>query len=247
MAIILDIETTGHPCADEFIEKHEQPTPPDLDAITANKNLKDPVKIAESIEAKRAEAEAAYIAECAEVEACHARTLSRAALDWNLSRIVCIGWHESDHPEPTALLCRDEAEEREALARFWKALGQDQIIGFNARGFDVPTMIQRSRLLGMKPPNLSLARWGKGDVNDLRDALTFDDARYEALMPRTLKNFARRFGIPVPDPTNGKDVPDLIAAGDWEGVRSHCLSDLDLTRELAVRIGLVKSWAAVVA
>lgn len=227
MSIVLDLETAPHPAAADFIPK------PDLDAIQPAGNLKDPAKVAASIAERKQAALDAY-----------QESLGRAALDWNVSRIVCLGWHVSGHPEPIARLARDEAEETASLIEFWGQVraNHDEIIGFSARNFDVPTLIQRSRLLNVSYPVISLARWGKGDVTDLRDALTFDDARYEALMPRTLKNFARRFGIPVPDETNGRDVPVLIAAGDWEGVRSHCLSDIDITRQLAIRIGLLKGW-----
>ena len=60
--------------------------------------------------------------------------------------------------------------------------------------FDVPTLIQRSRYR-RAASSISLARFGKGDVVDqLRDVLTFDDAQYDAVMPRSLSAFCRRFG-----------------------------------------------------
>ena len=208
--------------------------PPNLDAIQAAGNLKDPAKIAESLEKRKAEALDDYRA-----------SLGRAALDWNLSRIVAIGWHLHGQPEPVCEIAKTEAEEAALLRRFWSAKGGALIVGFHARAFDVPTLIQRSRLLGVPYQRVSLARYGRGDVLDVREELTFDDARAESIMPRSLKAFAKRFGIPCPDPTNGKDIAQLVADGDWEGVRSHCLSDVDLTRELAVRIGLVQPWKRV--
>lgn len=226
--IIVDIETVGHECSAEFIER------PDLDAIQPAGNLKDPAKVAESIEKRRQEALAEY-----------ERALSRCALDWNLSRIVAVGWHLSTQSEPVCELARTEDEERALLERFWQVKRDAWIVGFNARGYDVPTLLRRSQLLGVSAPKLSLARYGRGSVIDVRDELTFDDARYEAIMPRTLKAFAKRFGIPCADEATGKDVASLVASGDWEGVRSHCLSDVDLTRELALRIGLVSNWARV--
>ena len=226
--IVLDLETFASDHAAEFVEK------PNLDAILPAGNLKDPEKIAASIAERKAAALDGYKA-----------SLGRAALDWNLSRIVAIGYHLSGEPEPRCEVARTEAEEASMLRWFWSLKGTAHIVGFNARNFDVPTLIQRSRLLGVPHPRVSLARFGRGDVLDVYDELTFEGARGAGIMPQSLKAFARRFGLPVSDPTNGKDIAQLVASEDWEGVRSHCLSDVDLTRELAVRIGLVKPWARV--
>jgi hypothetical protein len=83
-------------------------------------------------------------------------------------------------------------------------------------------------------------------VIDLREILTFDDARYEAIMPRSLKMFCRRFGIAVDDPIVGAEIPALIAAGDWDGVISHVTSDVRATMALARRIGVLGlGWVTV--
>lgn len=225
MHCFVDIETIGHDCATEFIPK------PDLDAITPAKNLKDPAKIAENIAARKAEATAEYDT-----------ALSRAALDWNVSRIVAIGFQTEAMAEPYVLPCRNEGEEAAALSAFWAEAKGRRLVGFNARGFDVPTLIQRSRLLNVSHPRLRLDRFGRGDVVDIRDILTFDDARYEALMPRSLKAFAQRFGIPVADETDGSDVAALVAAGNMEAVIAHCTSDVTLTRQLAKRVNALPTW-----
>jgi hypothetical protein len=227
MEIVVDIETLAHDTAAEYVER------PDLDAIQAPANLRDPVKIAEAIEKRRQDAQAEY-----------ERALSRAALDWNLSRIVAIGVHPSDHVEPSCWLAKDEAEEVDMLMKFWRLIhkGHYRIVGFCSRTFDVPSLIQRSRLLDVPHPHLNLARYGRGDVLDVKDALSFDDIRRDYIMPQSLKAFAKRFGIPHTDPTSGKDVASMVAAGDWEGVRAHNLSDVDITRELALRIGLMPTW-----
>ena len=222
MWTVFDIETVSHDCVTDFIQK------PNLDLITAAKNLKDPVKIAESIETRKQEA----IAE-------HLTALSRAALDWNLSRIVAIGWQTDQMDEPICVVCQNEAFEAVALATFWGDAKRRQLVGFNARGFDVPTLIQRSRLLNVPFPKVSLNRYGRGDVTDIRDVLTFDDARYEAVMPRSLKAFCKRFGIENQDETSGADIAAMVAAGDWQGVTDHCLSDVRLTVRLAQRIGVL--------
>ena len=59
-------------------------------------------------------------------------------------------------------------------------------------------------------------------------------------MRQTLTAFCRRFGIPVTDEIAGKDIPAMVAAGEWDKVVSHVTSDVELTVALARRIGVVQ-------
>jgi hypothetical protein len=222
--ICTDIETVAHDCVRDYVAA------PDLGAVTAAKNLKDPAKIAESIESRKAELQAEY-----------QESLSRAALDWNLSRIVALAWQSAGDDDVTVYSCHNEVEERQALINFWSDYLGRKMVGFCARTFDAPTLIQRSRLLNVNHPRVRIDRFGRGDVVDVRDVLTFDDARYEAIMPRSLKAFCRRFGIPVEDEIDGKDIPQLVAEGKWELVKSHVTSDVRLTLALAQRVGVIPS------
>jgi hypothetical protein len=63
-------------------------------------------------------------------------------------------------------------------------------------------------------------------------------------MRRTLKAFCRRFGIPCTDTIDGKDVPGLVSAGDWEAVAAHVRADVEMTLALAVKLGVVRQEAA---
>jgi hypothetical protein len=222
--IVVDAETVAHDCVRDYVAA------PDLGAVTAAKNLKDPAKIAESIESRKAELTADY-----ELSLC------RAALDWNLSRIVALAWQSAGDDDVTVYSCHNEFQEAGALKAFWNDYLGRKMVGFCARTFDAPTLIQRSRLLNVNHPRVRIDRYGRGDVIDVRDVLTFDDARYEAIMPRSLKAFCKRFGIPVDDPIDGKDIPELVAAGKWELVKSHVVSDVRLTLALAQRVGVIPS------
>ena len=220
--IYLDVETVAIDQVGDFVP------PPDLSAIAPARNLRDPVKIAEDIERKSREAQDEYTAK-----------LSRAALDFNLNRIVCLGIAFGDSTVE-AMPIENEEQEACELAAFWQTYTQTRrrIVGFCARTFDLPTLIQRSRLLGVVHPQVSLARYRgeSGDVIDLREILTFDDMRYESIMPRTLHNFCKRFGIPVADETSGADIAKLVQEGNWQAVQAHCQSDVELTRQLAYRV-----------
>lgn len=223
---VFDIETVAHADAALYL------VPPNLDAIQPAGNLKDPVKIAADIEKRKREAQQEYEAK-----------LDRCALDWNLSRIVCIGMHNIGDGQPQVIACKTEADEKAALASFWLNARGRRLVGFSCRTFDAPTLIQRSRYLGVPYRDLSLAKFGRGDVTDLREILTFDDANYTALMPRSLDAFCKRFGIVVEDDWTGADVAQLVREGNWDGVLAHCRADLQRTRMLAERINVLPKTA----
>jgi len=82
-------------------------------------------------------------------------------------------------------------------------------------------------LLEVPHPSISLARYGRGDVIDLPDVLTFDDARYEAIMPRSLSAFCRRFGADVLDPFSSSDIAAAVREDRWADVEHHGVDRLD--------------------
>lgn len=207
--IVVDIETIGIANAADFLEP-----------VSAAKNLVDPVKIQADI-AKRTEERDAKI-----------------ALDWNVGRIAALGWWTEDDGL-IVRTCPNEADEASALMDFWRESRHRSIIGYNVKGFDLKFMVQRSRLLSLAHPVLDLGRYSKQGIVDLYLELTFNDPMSEACMRRSLHAFCRRFGIPVHDEIQGKDIPALIAAGDWESVTSHLVSDVMLTCELARKLHLI--------
>lgn len=228
--LVVDIETVPIDLAAEFVP------PPDLESIQAAKNLKDPAKIQEDIQKRRAEATAT-----------HAQSLGRAGLDFNLARIVAIGW--SDGGEVIARTCVNECAEREALEEFWRESAHTSLVGFRIRTFDAPMLMARSRYLEVRYPLLDLGRYSRGGrVTDLWDVLTFGLSDYETtcVMPRRLKTYAKRYGLTVNDEVDGKDIAGLVAADDWNAVRSHVTSDVQLTVELARRLGVLRAVAEAV-
>ncbi len=227
--IIIDLETAPLDNARDYID------PPSLDDITAPANYKDPVKIAEFIEDAKVKKLAAFDKDCT----------SKAALDFNCARIVAIGFWTESH-KPTALLCKTADDERAALDEVWEYCQHRTVVGFRVREFDVPLMIQRSRYLRLAHPMPDLGRYARNSsICDLYDLLTFNDIRAETVMRRSLKSFARRFGLPVSDAVDGKEIPALVADGQWEQIESHVLSDIRLTLALAQRLGVVRADVAV--
>lgn len=208
--LIFDLETDKDSAALDLLE------PPEPD-----RRLTDPAKVEKDIQAKL---QAQY---------------ERCSLDPYAGRIISVGMSTELQPEPQVATCRTEDDERKALAAFLMAASSRHVIGYCCLPFDLPWVLTRARLLGLSVPDIDLRKYGNRQVTDLYDLLTFYGAIPEPAMRRTLKNFCRRFGIPVDDATAGADIPRLVQAGDWEAVAAHNRSDVWLTMRLAERLGLI--------
>lgn len=210
MKMLLDIETAPLDNAADYLEP-----------VTPDARLKDPEKVKADIEAKEA-----------------ARR-EKLGLDWNVGRIVAIGYWRDDRLGPSVVVSRNEQEEADDLADFWdEAAKCDQFIGFYVRQFDLPFLIQRSRLLGVPHRKVNLARYRREPVCDLFDELTFDSIRQDGCMKQTLKAFCRRFGVTVPDDDgDGSKVAEWASAGCWDQIAFHLRRDLERTKALAERLG----------
>lgn len=208
---LTDLETVGIAGAETWLE--DEP-------IAAPSNYKDPEKIA------------AYIVEAT------AKRLERFALDPDLCRIVALGYWDIGEGDPTVVLCRDDHEERQALDAYWASYRQryTRIIGFNSARFDLVVLLMRSLYLGSKAPEMQIAPAWKSHHVDLYERLSLGGARKDV---KSLRFYAKRFGIPIYDDISGKDVAAAVKAGEWDKVTNHCLFDLDLTRALAERMGVI--------
>jgi predicted PolB exonuclease-like 3'-5' exonuclease len=219
--LVLDIETVGRPDVADY-----------TDEIRAAGNLKDPEKIAADLAKKRDEA------------------IANAALDWNANAIVAVGYQTEETSEPTVLICRDVEEEAFALRRIWRVY-QDRsrrLVTFNGAGFDIPTLVQRSRFLRVPVPRLDQRKYGNTDQIDLYRLLTFDDTQRTFVIRRTLSNFCKLFALDVPcDAHDGSDIARLVAEGDWDAIAAHVRTDVVKTRMLAERLDVLAvtvPWSA---
>jgi len=124
--------------------------------------------------------------------------------------------------------------EKEMLQQFWQGiLKYDQVVTFNGRSFDVPFMMLRSAINGIKPSkNLMPYRYAS-DTNhlDLYDQLTFYGSSRKK---GTLHLFCRAFGIKSPKEgeVDGQDVTRLFNEKKYLEIAKYNVGDLRATREL---------------
>ncbi len=133
-----------------------------------------------------------------------------------------------------------ERSEAKMLAEFWDgARHYDTFVTFNGRVFDVPFLLHRSVVCGVKPTkNLMEGRYPSQQRGcrhvDLQDELTF----YGAMTRRpSLHLFCRAFGIDSPKVAgSGDEVAELFASKKFRDLARYNAGDVTAT------VALYKKW-----
>ena len=189
---------------------------PLLPPCEAPGNYTDPVKIAKAVAERTAEREA------------------KLALDPDCCRIVAIGYTFLPG-QAEVYACPTVEAERLALDLFWSRFSMPGAypVGYNCVGFDLPVLIQRSRILNVAYPRLNLRKYGSPDCHDLM----LDLSHGGLTQYKGLGFWCKRLALDVPeDATSGKDIAGLVAAEDWGAVEAHCRVDVIKTYALAQRL-----------
>jgi hypothetical protein len=169
-----------------------------------------------------------------------------AALDPDLCRIVALSYASDQDHEPETWLATTEQEEKTLLERWWSRLrdgGTTSIrhtVGFNILEFDWPIVLRRCLYLDVKNPGVSIDRFRHPSVTDLKRMLDFNGL-FRFQKGRTLSFYLKRFGIPSDDAFTGAQIPDLVAQGKWDAVKSHVEADVRGELALAERIGAIEA------
>jgi hypothetical protein len=182
--------------------------------FTAPANLKDPAKIEAAIARKRAD----YLAD--------------AALNWKTAEVVLIGAGDD-----TQIQSFTASTEKELVGDFLALLGDalaDGVVagGHNVKGFDLPMVVNRARVHGLKIPATVLSFW-KGrsawheNIFDTLELLSFG----RAFDGNGVEDVARVFGLP-PKLGHGGDFPILWRA-DRAGALAYNRRDVEIEIEIA--------------
>lgn len=188
--------------------------------FTAAANLKDPEKIAASIAKKRAD----YLAD--------------AALNWKTAEVVLIG--AGDDAEIQSLTANTEKELiGNFLGMLAAALGDGVAVGgHNVKGFDLPMLVNRARVHGLKVPANVLTFW-KGrpqwadNIFDTLEILSFG----KSFDGNGVDDVARVFGLP-PKLGHGGEFPTLWRA-DCQAAVAYNRRDVEIEIEIARICGCI--------
>ena len=188
--------------------------------FAAPANLKDPAKIEAAIARKRAD----YLAD--------------AALNWKTAEVVLIGAGDD-----TQIQSFTATTEKELVGDFLGLLGEAladgvAVGGHNVKGFDLPMLINRARVHGLKIPMTVLSFW-KGrptwheSIFDTLELLSFG----KAFDGNGVDDVARVFGLP-PKLGHGGDFPRLWRT-DRAGAVAYNRRDVEIEIEIARMCGCI--------
>lgn len=143
-------------------------------------------------------------------------------------RILSIAYAVGNGPVECMTADTDELEPG-ILKRFWELAEGRRLVVFNGLGFDIPVLLVRSAILGVKPPRLiSTSPYGNREVLDLMRV------RFVNQIPTGwgLKKLARVYGIEVPaGDVNGSRVYEMFQAGQFDQIKEYNKSDVVILRE----------------
>lgn len=122
--------------------------------------------------------------------------------------------------------------EKEILQKFWEFASKvDQLVTFNGRGFDVPFLMLRSAMLGIKPSkNLMGNRFDSKMHLDLLEQLSF----YGGFRKFNLDFYCHGFGIKTPKSkdVSGAEVKTMYEEGRIKEIAEYCGRDIYATYQL---------------
>jgi DNA polymerase elongation subunit (family B) len=161
--------------------------------------------------------------------------IERAGLDPDLARITGIAAWKTDFERPGIWLCRDEADEREALGRLVALGNYIPLIGYNALKFDWPFLMRRARYLGLTL-DINTDRYRSHNV-DLFDVLTHRGL----LSGKSLGFYVKRLGwTDLVKPLSGAEEARVPVTGEWDKLADSLRHDVTATYRLACWLGVIQ-------
>lgn len=156
------------------------------------------------------------------------RAVKDSALSPYSGQIICLGVGIGDHVATLAGM-----PEKDILEAFWTLMGKQAVnpryVTFNGKKFDIPFILARSGILGIKPTVVIPRRRYYNDKHfDVLEELT----NYYEHKWLSLKEYCWAHGIAHTDTIDGSMIYSLWAAGDTKSIEHHCAEDLKSTMAL---------------
>lgn len=247
--IVFDIETGPRPWK-EIAEFYEPPAKlGEFDpADVKYGNTKDPAKREAKLREEQQKHAAAKASETVEHEAHRQKWLADAALSPITGRVLAIGVRvrmPNDEPSTSCndKLMVDPQPEAEMLFHFWRLLDrarqmEQNVVGHNIHGFDLPFLVARSRYHDIPVPPI----WDRGDHGRWFAPFLVDTMERWHCGRRngyvSLDTLARFFGVGgKPDDVSGGDFARLLEE-DRPKAMAYLQNDLEMTWRVAERLGI---------
>lgn len=171
-------------------------------------NLKDPIKIAQSIEEKKL------------------KDIDKAALHWWTGKVICLSAKSLSSDDAGTFSGSDE---KANLLAFFGAIASDaRVIGKNGDSFDIPFLVGRCLYYDI---GIHDCLRSYRDIQDVDHMFGFSSASDQR---STLANYA--FGLGIEGKTShGAEVAGLYAEERWNEIRQYCAQDVEIVAEMVRR------------
>lgn len=150
-------------------------------------------------------------------------------------KIVCVAFAAGD-ATPVSIYADGIDQEKQLIERVWQMLTRyTPVIGYGMWHFDIPVLLARSMILGVKPERfLDRRKYGSKDILDLSRELFGDERGTEADKgTRGLKAVCRHLGIsPDAGDAEGSRVYGWWQQGKIDEICTYCESDVVLCQRL---------------
>ena len=180
-------------------------------------NIKDPDKI----KLKLAEKEAKF--------------MDDAALNAETLNVLAIGLYDDELEKTEILVISDISDEKDLIETFWKLVAPsgnvtEELVGFNSNNFDIPILVRRSYILGIKVPTNLKGKWLPDFCIDLMEMWQCGDRQKRISLDRLCKacGFEGKNG-------SGKYFSQLLKE-DREAAIDYLTNDIKITAKLAERM-----------
>lgn len=168
----------------------------------------------------------------------------KMSFDIDLCKIVAIGMSARNAQDAIKTLFA--WQEDELLKFFWDNLRgygriRPKLVTFNGKNYDLPILIRRTQLQGMGnyiPNNIDdYLNLYKTDYHiDLYQTLRISE-RLTKYTPKSLEFYAELFGCKSEKFGDGSQIYEWYKKDDWDSIRKHLQSDMDLLVELHQKLG----------
>ena len=116
-------------------------------------------------------------------------------------------------------------DEKKILRNFWNAIpDSEELVGFNISGFDIPFIIRRSLINGIKIKKI-------GKITDLRLFVNGFFYSYNKYEKGTLDDWCSVLNCP-PKVENGLKMVEYYNSKEFDKIQEHCVYDIEVTEKL---------------
>jgi len=156
----------------------------------------------------------------------------KTSFDGGRGHVCTISWAKNGGEVITAHATAIE-QEAEVIAAFFADLDpyhSETLVGHNVTGFDIPFLLKRAVVLGLKlPPPSSLPRDPKPWGNACFDTMTAWAGQRGTI---SMDNLSRALGIEGKGDFDGSMVAEAWANGEHAKIEEYCRHDVQVVRDI---------------